>query len=253
MNNIPIVFLDFDGVLNDEDYCQKNWPLAPKEDGLLTALVLCPIRIERVNRLLAATGAKVVLSTSWRIYAHDAEGKVRSRGLVADILGHTPRMSGIKNDGERYSRADEIHAWRTQNRHTGPFVVLDDEDRATIEGHTVLTSACTGITDADVERAIAILRMNNGAVDLFAVGQRLQTVAVADWHKHMTADEAKALLECPGDLLEVLEASRGAAVFHEQREEAIRIGGGMRIMLSPSNLVITREWDDFVARVRGDG
>ena len=58
--SIKVVFLDFDGVLNSKEFFKS-----PRHEES-EAGALDPEAIARLNRLLAATGAVVVISSSWR-------------------------------------------------------------------------------------------------------------------------------------------------------------------------------------------
>lgn len=54
---MKIIFLDFDGVLNSVSYCRLH-----REPGVL----LDPARMALLRRIVDATGAEIVLSTSWK-------------------------------------------------------------------------------------------------------------------------------------------------------------------------------------------
>lgn len=166
----PIVFLDFDGVLNHfTHFVGLNHRVAA--DCLTDALSFDHAAVARLNVIVERTGAEVVISSSWRT-RHDDSGALafplpvlRSllerhgfRGRVADI---TPRLHRSP-DGEPRVRGHEIQAWiDAQPAGTvGPFVVLDDDaDMAHLEARTVRTSMDTGLLDEHVERAVALLVM----------------------------------------------------------------------------------------------
>ena len=66
-----IVFLDIDGVLNYETYYNKEKVIKRheiKEKGAPDGYEdICPDRVKLLNGFLEETGAKVVISSSWRI------------------------------------------------------------------------------------------------------------------------------------------------------------------------------------------
>lgn len=165
---MKVVFLDFDGVLNGLELNEPPSPLHPH-------LHLNPLLVGRLSRIIARTGAKVVLSTSWRT-RHHHEGAppehmpldqlceaLRIAGLVGEVIGVTPdlaRQDTIGRTGDTLwrcpPRSKEIRAW-LEGKAVESFVVLDDDRGAEIAGAFVNTSGRTGLTDADVEAAVRIL------------------------------------------------------------------------------------------------
>src|SRR3990167_7690618 len=110
----PIVFLDFDGVLN----------------SLQSSLVYRTfhrfdlVSVGLVERLCVTTDALIVVSSAWRTgrtiedLRHtmtDAGATVISQ-YVVDVA---PRLSG--------HRGEEIAAWLSQKSHQGRYVILDDD------------------------------------------------------------------------------------------------------------------------------
>ncbi|EPY25042.1 hypothetical protein STCU_00975 [Strigomonas culicis] len=145
-----IVFLDCDGVVS------------PFSDGSLFSKV----HMARLKRILTSTGAKLVLSSSWR--TTDFGRKEVTSQLVQNgmptFIGCTPELSG-------QSRACEILAWLKANKetyHICNFVALDDinlaasaPDRAFFARHAVVTNSFTGLTESDTDKAIALLDNSN--------------------------------------------------------------------------------------------
>lgn len=169
----PIIFLDFDGVLNsiDSRKAERSNSRTDKLD---------PLAIERLNRLVALTGAKVVVSSTWRLCGkvvgyfsglggvHPVEEMARvlaSNGFIGNVIGVTPYLNTSREfthrDGSTWRcspRGDEIQRWRQDNGHTGPFVALDDDsDMPGCWDQLVQTSHDHGLLDEHVERAAALL------------------------------------------------------------------------------------------------
>lgn len=152
---MKVVFLDFDGVLNSQAYianvCRKprgseGFP----DDGEM----LCKSMVRRAQRICDATGAVIVLSTSWRI-ADKFEQLVdwlRERDLSAPVIGKTPQS------GAGY-RGSDIDEWlRSTTEPVESFVILDDgSDMDPHSDRLVQTDFEVGIEDRHVERAIAVL------------------------------------------------------------------------------------------------
>ncbi len=131
---MKVLFLDFDGVLNSEKYIK-----AAAVDG---GVILDPSAMERLQRLILATDAHIVLTSSWRDHwecdplACDTVGTqinaiFASYGL--SIFDKTPRLHRC--------REDEIEAWLTAHPATKQFAVVDDRflDSAKIRGRFVKT------------------------------------------------------------------------------------------------------------------
>jgi hypothetical protein len=143
--NVPIIFLDFDGVLNSNFWI---WTHADSEFGSH----IDPGLVGRVNVIIARTGAKVVVSSAWRkLYTDDElRAGLASCGFAGEILGSTDHLGPF--------RGDEIQRWLSSNLHEGPFVILDDSaDMAHLLPSLVRTDPAYGLSFADVERAVAML------------------------------------------------------------------------------------------------
>jgi hypothetical protein len=136
---MKVIFLDHDGVLNAAD--PATGPL--HRCGFLVTNVRL---VERLNRLLDRTDAKIVLSTSWR-----DDGRwldcVTEAGFrhSARLIGMTPKLT----DGTRSirNRGSEIRSWLSDwtGEPIETFVILEDE---TLE---------EGLTEEHVERALRLL------------------------------------------------------------------------------------------------
>jgi hypothetical protein len=152
-----VVFLDVDGVLNSQEAVNAG---RTSQNSKLTgndwwANLIDPMAVQRLNRLLEQTGAKVVVTSTWRINAgvRWLQAVLEQRGFQGEVVSVTPRLHGLP-------RKEEIEAWLQIMRPTA-YVVLDDDTDAEIVGLTVLCSEHTGLTDDDVDTAIAILNEND--------------------------------------------------------------------------------------------
>lgn len=163
-----VIFLDIDGVLNNcNTRCDDvGWR---HQQGDKIRIPIEPLCIERLNRLVAETGAKVVISSSWRMFADfDELGlALAGYGLVADVVGETPDVindpvwmekwrtrEGVPFAYERLERGMEIQEYLDNHPEVTNFVILDDcQDMAHLRPWLVLTDPCVGLDDPDVERA----------------------------------------------------------------------------------------------------
>lgn len=165
---MKVIFLDFDGVLNGFDTNEPASPLHPH-------LHLNPVLMRRLNRIVKRTGAKVVLSTSWRTRHHhpgasaehmtldELREALRLAGFVGEVIGVTPDLARLDTIGRTGDvlwrcppRLKEIRAWLDAHP-VSAFVVLDDDGGAELAGHFVHCSRRTGLTESDVEQAVRIL------------------------------------------------------------------------------------------------
>lgn len=143
-----VIFLDFDGVLNSRKYC-----LSQVKGGV----AIDPAKMVLLKQLVDATGAQIVLSTSWREHwqKDDSTGReidriFRTYGLR--ILDKTPMLGA--------GREQEIKTWLDDHPEVMNFVVLDDAFLGAeyLKGHFVKTSYyVSGLNEADVQKAIGIL------------------------------------------------------------------------------------------------
>ena len=159
-----VIFLDIDGVLN---HCDTR-SAAPSTDEALP-IPIAPECMARLNRLIAETGTKVVISSSWRKFARwqDLGPALVRHGLCADVIGETPDLvndaiwldhwrtrEGAPFAYERMERGWEIREWLAAHPEVTAFVILDDcSDMAELKPWLVLTHPIVGLDDPDVERA----------------------------------------------------------------------------------------------------
>lgn len=167
------IFLDIDGVLAVPDFTgvQKRWTLNPNKQELL-------------GRILKSTGAKIVLSSSWRL--HDLEKTklyMESHNFLFNdyMVGITIRAYHYleKGTGIHLSipRGVEIKQWIDTNIHSENghnwkkkqvgkdfnYIILDDDPDMLLEhkNHFIKTNSDIGLTERDVTKAIKILNHKN--------------------------------------------------------------------------------------------
>lgn len=148
----PYVMLDFDGVLNSKQYF-KDFP-----EAATTGEPLDPRAVLRVQRICDETGARIVISSSWRHYLSVAKLRklLGAKGLTADIVGATPQ--NIRRRGL------QIQEWLEEAAVTAgvsalamEWIAVDDqsaEEMAPTMGRFVQTTWKEGLTDALADNAI---------------------------------------------------------------------------------------------------
>lgn len=160
MNN-PVVFLDFDGVVNTLMIYKE--PIKARrllqKDGYY--FDLCYPQDKRVSntqailwleKLCKEFNADIVITSTWRKDYELACECLYNSGLSKEIkiIDKTPWLDGY--------RGKEIDAWL--KKHSCPaFVILDDDtDMAPYMDHLVKTDSDTGITVMIYERAKQLLQ-----------------------------------------------------------------------------------------------
>lgn len=161
---MKVIFLDVDGVLNSEDdlmvYREKN--------GIIGCILYDAVEdrpLKLLKELVDKSGAKIVLSSTWR-YGHarmkdkDIFGGRLYKKIVdrlkdydMEIYDVTPILSGKK-------RGDEIRDWLQNSKdEIEYFVILDDDvDMCEFaETNLVQTTYKTGLTQEHVDKALEIL------------------------------------------------------------------------------------------------
>lgn len=146
---MKVLFLDIDGVLNSDTFYLNR----PKEIKHLPYPLseFDPACVARLNRILAETKARLVVSSSWR---HDA-----FIDRVLDRAGIKPKMWDITPYGMGRPRGYEIKKFLHEHPDIENYVILDDVANMLPEqqSHFVQTKYYYGLTDEDMEKAINIL------------------------------------------------------------------------------------------------
>lgn len=142
-----VLFLDFDGViqLGDERRFQGS--------------------IERLNAIVRATAAVVVVSSSWRYgrTAQDLQQMLAARGFHGIVFCKTPEpFPAERRDGNNlhlaHPRGLEIREWLDAHPDVTGFAVLDDDaDMPTVAHRHVKTQNEVGLKDEHVAQVIAHL------------------------------------------------------------------------------------------------
>jgi hypothetical protein len=157
---MKVIFLDIDGVLN----C-KNTPNPRK-----LPYIVDPKLLERFNKLVERTGAKVVLSSTWRI---DPAGLFSAEHWGVPFIDTCPDMPDSP-------RCEEVLTWLARHPKVTRFAIIDDEDDELDELPLFQPSAKTGLTG---EICAGVADYLNGKTDrtmranlLVRVGQNIHSL-----------------------------------------------------------------------------
>jgi hypothetical protein len=166
-----VIFLDIDGVLNSERFNRK----LEEQHRQLGHHEVCECfkltrqidreAITRLNRLVAETDAKIVVSSSWRTLLDPPElyRVLGEHGLVAEIIGETPdgyddEMRAIYEFPDRVFRGHEIDFWLKKHPEVDRFVILDDASDMVMHKNRLVQTDCEeGLLDEHVELAIRMM------------------------------------------------------------------------------------------------
>ncbi len=150
---LKVIFLDFDGVANSHNPHYLT--------GYCGTVESC---IENLNRIVFRTGAKLVISSSWRYMMLGGAMAsmlpsgfgylMKTHGIYGDLLGF------IGEDRPGVTRGDLIAEWLDRNPMVKSYVVLDDEPPGEIacldRSRLVKTDGKVGLTSKDADLAIDI-------------------------------------------------------------------------------------------------
>lgn len=152
------IFLDIDGVLNTANY--QSWRQfwgreICDDDGHLFA----PSAVRNLERLIRHTGAKIVLSSSWRLDGLEAMKRMwKNRQMPGEIYDITPYVN--VRDYPKYTRGIEVKTWLEKNSYLGSsYVIIDDIDDFLEEqgARVILTNYKRGLTLFELTKGIWLL------------------------------------------------------------------------------------------------
>lgn len=154
------IFLDIDGVMNSnlfyinkaQDKRYDDWVKNYPEYIAWNACNIDPKAVERLNKITNTTGAKIIVSSSWRSDSNLQE-IFNLVGIKEPIYSITPFMK------ERH-RGSEIQEWLNKQTEPYRYVILDDDtDILDCQLPYFIQSDWMkwGLSDGDVEQAIHIL------------------------------------------------------------------------------------------------
>ncbi|MCQ2204375.1 MAG: HAD domain-containing protein [Bacteroidales bacterium] len=165
-----IIFLDFDGVLNTEDYQHELLEAdKPREDNY--GRLFSPVAMDNLYRIVRATGAKIVVISSWKgIYGLDGLRQMwKERGYMGEINDVTRNgvsdewllnadLSTLDNFNIPHPKSLEISDYLKTHRISN-YAIIDDEPIASDEqkSHLFLSNPQTGLTMAMADNVIAYL------------------------------------------------------------------------------------------------
>ena len=139
LGEMKVLFLDIDGVVN----CAKT---VQRYGGVIG---IDPYMALLVGRIVEATGAKIVLSSSWR---HWPQGREEIRKRVMPFIDTT----SIKGVYLPTYRGLEILEWLNRHPEVERYAILDDDSdfHPSQQSHFFKTEWNTGLTDLIADQVI---------------------------------------------------------------------------------------------------
>lgn len=146
LNNRPLIFLDFDGVINNHSTRWTKGSFPPKR-------VTCePELVALVTEMLERLNARLVISSTWR--------KIKTRN---DILWQFPQWAPFlepawkTGNSQSGFRGDEVDDWIQENEFNGRYICVDDDGDFYEHNTLVKINPETGIKQDDVEKIVGLL------------------------------------------------------------------------------------------------
>lgn len=149
-NKLNIIFLDIDGVLNNK---------STDEYAPTGCIGIMDEKVELLQQLIGRTGAKVVLSSDWRL---DKDKNTKDYVYLTNKLNnYNIKIFDITPDIRWSERGNEILEWLNVHKVDG-WVVLDDIDfsgfyNPEILPHVIITNPEVGLQQSDINLATKII------------------------------------------------------------------------------------------------
>ncbi len=159
MQQNKYIFLDVDGVLNSDDYFnhEGSQPFSISDH-------IDPKAVAILQTLIDATGAVIILSSTWRHgnlldILKQRFSDLKFTGQIIDITGSDHVANG-------WVRGNSIYLWlktHVSKLSTAKYVILDDDvDMLLFQAdHFVHVNSQIGLTKANVDKAIQILNRDD--------------------------------------------------------------------------------------------
>jgi hypothetical protein len=143
---MKVVFLDIDGVLNSEASMMMHCQMVPE-------------KVMMIRRLCEETGAKVVISSSWRGSSDINDSTNRMVWFMLSKLGlNSGFLYGVTGDHTSH-RGSEIEQWLLEHDYVHSYVIIDDDSdfHDYQQKSFVNTDVQHGFTWRDYDKALEIL------------------------------------------------------------------------------------------------
>lgn len=166
---MKVIFLDFDGVLNSTETWRKRGKglaLGGPREGLTGGLRgLDPDHVGPLNQIVQESGAKIVISSSWRLdkklddmdKLDELRLYLKQAGAECDVIGMTSSgaFDPVRGIGNSSIRGYQIQEWLNDHPEVTHFVILDDsDDMVHLLPKLVQTNDRTGLERRHISEAL---------------------------------------------------------------------------------------------------
>lgn len=159
-----ILFLDFDGVLlPDQLALRQTQENALNKDNYLEIVEFDQHCVDNLNKIIAATHAEIVLSTSWAMgnsISKLSNCLLRNGIDPSNIFEYDDPIHGSWMTPRKMSslRSNEIGWWIANHPEISNWVAIDDDPSILhLKTNYVRTNPAIGLSEEAVTKAIAIL------------------------------------------------------------------------------------------------
>lgn len=118
--NSSIIFLDFDGVLNTEQY-QARLAVAGKPNKDTWGPLFDPCAVGNLRKIIESTGAGIVISSSWRYIRR--LGSLHMMWEIRELPGEI--LDTLPCGASYISRGEDIEYWLKKHAQVN-YVIIDD-------------------------------------------------------------------------------------------------------------------------------
>lgn len=159
---MKVIFLDIDGVLVNRHFWFKLQAQNKKPRDEEHTHLFDPVCISNLNELVEKTGAKIVISSTWRYLGIDRLREIfKRRNMLGDIIGLTTieRFEDVSSIYSGESRGRQIQEYLDTHPEIENYVIIDD-DSDMLESQMnnfVHTTFDHGFLKAHLDDAIKIL------------------------------------------------------------------------------------------------
>lgn len=163
MNQTNILFLDVDGVLNSE----LNKRIKQRNNMSISSyrIELPGDKLFKLKRIISATNAKIVLSSSWRLGGSVGNPSYAQRNLENQLNKYGMEIFSITPSFYTRDRGAEIYSWlhifKERNGYVPNYVILDNVIYNLIQyhkNHIVMVPESIGLQDKHVAIAINLFK-----------------------------------------------------------------------------------------------
>lgn len=132
---MKVIFLDVEGVLNTRETYERAYRL--RGQTAMIDLELDSFRLEYLKTIIDETGAKIVLSSSFRYFFEKKDGKLLPTNFKGKKLYDNFKKFGIEiydtTVPKMGNREEQIKEWLLNRDDIESFVIIDDDPSAFFE------------------------------------------------------------------------------------------------------------------------